>query len=131
MEKLIQYQPYLKYGIMIFGIIVFAIVNSMFIRDEKLRRWWMASLEENSGKASGKALTGFAMVQVLLIALLASIMYSPNHLMPDYMFQAVLLFVGSLYSIKLIGKYGGKLGSFNSDTENNINKGDNDTSDKK
>jgi hypothetical protein len=136
MDKIIQYQPYFKYLLFFIWIIVFAIVNSIFVRDKNLRKWILSSFEEQEGKASGKAITAFVLVHVVVIALLASILYSPNHIIPETMFDSTLIFISSLYSIKLIGKYGGRLGSFNgndsstsSDTSNN-NQGINNNSTK-
>lgn len=111
--------PYLKWiAIAAYGVI-FLYINRMFIKDPVLRKWLMASLEERDGKASGKSLSGFVLIQVLVFSSIVAIIYSPYHVLPEFMFISILTFVGSLYGIKVASKYyDGKNNTTTTFTEN-------------
>ena len=98
-------QPYLKYIIILVygGQLVF--FGRVFLKDNKLRTWIMASFEETNGRASGKSLTAFLFSQILAFSAIMAILYSPNHILPEYFLVAILTFVGSLYGIKVASKY--------------------------
>ena len=100
--------PYLKYILAFIFIVIFALVNRAFLRNPELRRFMLASLStENKVElgGSGKAFSGIVFSGVIAFASIMAVMYSPSHLLPDYMFISLLSFVAALYSIKLAGKF--------------------------
>lgn len=114
--------PYTKVIILaIYGAILLYI-NKIFIKDPILRKWLMASFQEtpNSG-ASGKSLTGFLFAQLISFATIVAIMYSDKHILPDSMYQSLLVLIGSIYGIKVASKYfnGDDNGGKGSDIEEN------------
>jgi hypothetical protein len=80
----------------------------------------MQSLQETkNGGASGKSLSGFLLVQVIVFSSIVAIIYSPYHVLPEFMFISILTFVGSLYGIKVASKYyDGKNNTTTTFTEN-------------
>ena len=107
-------QPYFKYILFLIWIVGFIWVNRVFINDPLLRKWLIASLEEKAGTgASGKSLTAFLFAQIIALASLVSIVYAPDHIMPEFIFISLLTFIASVYGIKLAGKF---VDSKNSDT---------------
>lgn len=101
-------QPYLKYILFLMWIIGFIWVNRIFIKDPKLRAWLLNSLEEKEGRASGKSLTAFMFAQIVALASLVSIVYAKDHLIPEYVLYSLLMFMASVYGIKLAGKFADK-----------------------
>jgi len=73
-------------------------------KDPELKAFFLDSLREN-GKASGKSLTGLFFVQIIGFASIIAIIYSPNHLLPEYFLISILTFVGGLYGMKVASKY--------------------------
>lgn len=113
--------PYLRWLAIIIYALMFLYVNRIFIKDPILRSWLMQSLQETkNGGASGKSLSGFVLVQVIVFSAIVAIIYSPYHVLPEFMFIGILTFVGSLYSIKVASKYyDGKNNTTTTFTENN------------
>ena len=100
--------PYLKYIIAVIFIIIFAVVNRAFIVNPDLRNFLLSSLAVNnvvSQGGSGKAFSGFIFSGVIAFASIVAVLYSPLHLLPDYMFNSLLIFVAALYGIKMAGKF--------------------------
>ncbi len=98
--------PYWKYIIFIVYMGGFLWINKIFISDPVLRKWLIQSFQETpDGGASGKSITAFIFSKLIVIATLAAILYSPNHILPDSLFWGILTFVGSLYGIKVASKY--------------------------
>jgi hypothetical protein len=114
--------PYLKYILFFILIVIFAIVNSKFLRDPLLRNFILSSLATNndiSQGGSGKAMSGFVFSGVIAFSSIMAVMHSEHYQLPDYMFNGLLLFVAALYSIKLAGNFAGKYtGNGNSDNSN-------------
>ena len=97
--------PYLRWLILAMYGAMFLYINRIFINDPILRKWIMASFEENEGKASGKSITSFIFAKLIAFATVVAIIYSPNHLLPEYFLISLLTFVGGLYGIKVASKY--------------------------
>jgi hypothetical protein len=112
--------PYLRWLAIIIYALMFLYVNRIFVKDPILRSWLMQSLQETkNGGASGKSLSGFLLVQVIVFSSIVAIIYSPYHVLPEFMFISILTFVGSLYGIKVASKYyDGKNNTTTTFTEN-------------
>jgi hypothetical protein len=105
-EILEIFHPYLKWVALVVYGLMFLYVNRIFIKDPILRKWLISSLQETKdGGASGKSLSGFVLVQIIVFSSIAAIIYSPYHVLPEFMFISILTFVGSLYGIKVASKY--------------------------
>jgi len=104
-EILEIFHPYLRWLILAMYGAMFLYINRIFINDPILRKWIMASFEENEGKASGKSITSFIFAKLIAFATVVAIIYSPNHLLPEYFLISLLTFVGGLYGIKVASKY--------------------------
>ena len=96
--------PYLRWLILISYGLMFLYVNRIFIKDPVLRKWIMSSFEENN-KASGKSITSFVFAKLTAFATLTAIVYSPNHILPEFFLISLLTFIASLYGIKMASKY--------------------------
>lgn len=112
--------PYLRWLAIIIYALMFLYVNRIFVKDPILREWLLQSLQETkNGGASGKSLSGFLLVQVIVFSSIVAIIYSPYHVLPEFMFISILTFVGSLYGIKVASKYyDGKNNTTTTFTEN-------------
>lgn len=112
--------PYLRWLAIIIYALMFLYVNRIFVKDPILRAWLLQSLQETkNGGASGKSLSGFLLVQVIVFSSIVAIIYSPYHVLPEFMFISILTFVGSLYGIKVASKYyDGKNNTTTTFTEN-------------
>jgi len=122
--------PYLKHTtlliVLIFAFVLGIIVIRKAFKDDKFRAWLMASLsvDNNVTKgSSGKSLSGFLFCLIIALASLVSFIWTPTHLMPEYMYISLLSFIAALYSIKLVG---GRFGNANgngsgNDTSSNNN----------
>jgi hypothetical protein len=115
--------PYLRWAAIVIYALMFLYVNRIFVKDPILRAWLMQSLQETkNGGASGKSLSGFLLVQVIVFSSIVAIIYSPYHVLPEFMFIGILTFVGSLYGIKVASKYyDGKNNTTTTFTESNTN----------
>lgn len=97
--------PYMKWLILIMYGCMFLYVNRVFIKDPILRKWIIASFEEQEGRASGKAITSFVFAKLTAFATLTAIVYAPNHILPEFFLISLLTFIASLYGIKMASKY--------------------------
>lgn len=104
-EILAMFSPYLRWVMLATYAGMFLYINRMFMTDPLLRRWLMASLEETPNRASGKSLTAFVFAKLIAFATMTAIVYSPQHLLPEYFLISLLTFIASVYGIKLAGKY--------------------------
>ncbi len=104
-EVLDLINPYLKWIMISIYAAMFLFINKVFIKDSKMKAWLLTSLEETPNRASGKSLTAFVFSQLIALATLAAIIYSPQHLLPEYFLISLLMFIASVYGIKLAGKY--------------------------
>lgn len=104
-EILEMIHPYLRWIMLATYAGMFLYINRMFMTDPVLRKWLMASLEETPNRASGKSLTAFVFAKLVAFATMVAIVYSPAHLLPEYFLISLLTFIGSVYGIKLAGKY--------------------------
>jgi hypothetical protein len=92
-------------GILLFAYVIILIVFHFKIKkDPELKAFFLDSLREN-GKPSGKSLTGLYFVQIIGFATIVSIIYAPQHLIPEYILISILAFVGGLYGMKVASKY--------------------------
>ena len=96
--------PYLRWGLLIIYGLMFLHINKIFIKDPILRAWMMKSFEED-GKTSGKSITAFVFVKLIAFATLTAIIYSNQHILPEFFLISLLSFVASLYGIKVASKY--------------------------
>ncbi len=96
--------PYLRWLMLIIYSLMFLYINRMFLKDPALRKWLMASLEEKDGRASGKSLSGFIFSKLIAFATLTAIIYSPNHILPEFFLISLLTYIASLYGIKMATK---------------------------
>lgn len=95
-------------------------VNYYFISKPELRVWWLRSFEEESGKPSGKALSVYALINFLIFALLLAVIEAKNHILPKYMFEGLLMLIGSLYVTKAAPSIFGKKKDQNSDPKDSV-----------
>ena len=88
--------------------IIYAIIIIVFYikvtKDNEFKNYFLESISENN-KISGKSLTGFYFVQIIGLSTIVAVIYSPNHLLPEYYLISLLTFVGGLYGFKLASKY--------------------------
>jgi len=96
--------PYMRWTMFIGYCGLFLYINRMFVKDPNLRKWLMASFEEKDGRASGKSLSGFVFSQLIAFATLVAIVYTPDHLLPEYYLISLLTYIASLYGIKMVTK---------------------------
>ena len=96
--------PYLKHIVLlvvsVIGLIGAIVVFRKCFNDEKFRIWILASLSKDnnvSSGSSGKALTGLLFAAIIALASIVSFIWTPTHLMPDYMFISLLSFIASLF----------------------------------
>lgn len=48
---------------------------------------------------------GFIFSNLVALATVVAIIYSPNHLLPEYFLISILSFIAALYGIKMYSKY--------------------------
>lgn len=84
--------------------ITLLIVFHFKMKDPELKEFFLNSLKEN-GKPSGKSLTGLFFVQIIGFATIVAIIYSKDHLLPEYFLISLLTFIGGLYGMKVASKY--------------------------
>lgn len=109
-------RPYLRWSILAVYGLLFLYVNRLFLKDPILRAWILQSFQEG-GKASGKSLSGFIFVKLIAFATLCAIVYSPNHILPEFFLISLLTFVASLYGIKFATQRYGRVGDSSTTTE--------------
>lgn len=97
--------PYMRWLMLVGYGGLFLYINKVIVKDPAMRKWILSSFEESSGKASGKSITAFVFSKLIAFSTLVAIIYSPNHLLPEYFLVSLLTFVGGLYGIKLASKY--------------------------
>ncbi len=79
-----------------------------FFKEPKLRDFVLGSFTDPAtGKGSGKSLTAFIFAQIIALSTLFALIYSENHILPEYFLISILAFVGGLYGIKMASKYFG------------------------
>jgi hypothetical protein len=65
-------------------------------------KWWiLQSFEENYGKTSGKALTAFASMALISLSVVVALVYSENHILPEFMWWGIISLIGGLFGLKL------------------------------
>ncbi len=113
--------PYMKYIVALIFIAGFLWVNKIVITNQELRPLFIQSFQDESGRISGKSISAFVCVASVLFAWFVAILYSKDHIAPEYFFWGVLGLITSLYGIKEVGKVmGAKFSSpFASNTTNN------------
>ena len=75
-------------------------------------QWLRGSFEDSPGHASGKAISAFVLVAIWVLSVIIAIIFSENHILPDWMGYTNASLIGALYGIKLVGKmFGTNTGS--------------------
>jgi hypothetical protein len=105
-------QPYFRHISVIIFFLFCAIFliwfSRRFFKDEELKKFIIGSITDPSTKvASGKSLTAMILSMVVAISAIIAVIYSPSHILPDSFLNSILIFIASLYSIKVAGnKFG-------------------------
>lgn len=95
-------------------IIAFFIAYALFLiwfyfkifKDPKYNKFILGSLTDpNTKEASGKSLTALMFSQLIMISTIFAIVYSENHILPEYFLYSILGFIASVYGIKLAGRF--------------------------
>jgi hypothetical protein len=89
---------------LVYGIFLIWFYFKIF-KDPKYNKFILGSLTDpNTKEASGKSLTALMFSQLIMISTIFAIVYSDNHILPEYFLYSILGFIASVYGIKLAGK---------------------------
>lgn len=99
-----DFRPYIKYILYLISIAGFLWVNKIFITNPELRKWLMQSFEDENGRTSGKAFSGFTCTTAVVVGWFIAVHYGKDHTAPEYYFWGMIGLVTSLYGIKEVGK---------------------------
>jgi cadmium resistance protein CadD (predicted permease) len=63
-------------------------------------KWFLRSFEENNGKTSGKSLTAFSSMGLVIISVIVALIFAENHVLPEFMFYGLIGTILTLLGVK-------------------------------
>ena len=94
--------------IFIASYVLFTVIVILYLlKNQKYADFFIKTFLEKD-KPSGKAISAFIFVHLIVISTLSAIIFTTTHLVPEYMFYTISGLILSLYAVKAVTTLTGK-----------------------